>query len=256
VRLAAVGPFDGAGILEFLECRCVPGVDEVVGPTYRRAGGGATYRRSGVVLTVDDAGADLDAADPAAETKARRLLDLDTDPAAVAAVLQHDAVLAPLVADHPGLRVPGTWDGFELVVRAVVGQQVTVAAARTLLRRVVDRCGGVLTPEAILAADLDALGMPGSRVATLRTVALAIADGTAAPDDAASLLALRGIGPWTAGYVGMRTGDGDAFPIGDAGLRIAAGRLGLPTDAKALALHAERWRPYRAYATLLLWRTL
>jgi AraC family transcriptional regulator of adaptative response / DNA-3-methyladenine glycosylase II len=247
VRLAAVGPFDGAGVLDFLACRCVPGIDAVDGDT---------YRRPGVVLTVDDDGAELDSSAPDAAGKARRLLDLDADPAAVAAVLGVDPVLAPLVGADPGLRVPGTWDGFELLVRAVVGQQVTVAAARTLLGRVVDRCAGVLTPEAVLAADLDALGMPGSRVATLRTVAAAIADGSATPDDADSLLALRGIGPWTAGYVGMRTGDRDAFPIGDAGLRIAAGRLGLPTDAKGLAAHAERWRPFRAYATLHLWATL
>ena len=247
MRLHAIGPFDGEGVLEFLACRCVPGIDEV---------DGRTYRRNDVVLTVDDAGADLDATDPEAPEKARRLLDLDTDPADVAGVLAADPVLAPLVAAAPGLRVPGTWDGFELLVRAVVGQQVTVSAARTLLRRVVDRCGGVLAPDAVLAADLDALGMPGSRVATLRMVAAAIVDGSAAADDPASLLALRGIGPWTAGYVGVRTGDRDAFPVGDAGLRIAAGRLGLPTDAKALAAHAERWRPFRAYATLHLWRTL
>jgi AraC family transcriptional regulator of adaptative response / DNA-3-methyladenine glycosylase II len=246
--LAAVGPFDGPGVLDFLACRCVPGIDEV---------DGRSYRRPGVVVTVDDTGADLDALDPeATAAKARRLLDLDADPAAVAEVLGRDAVLAPLVAAAPGLRVPGTWDGFELLVRAVVGQQVTVAAARTLLGRVVERCGGVLTPESVLDADLAALGMPGARVATLRTVAAAIADGTASADDPVSLRALRGIGPWTAGYVGVRTGDRDAFPIGDAGLRIAAGRLGLPTDAKALAVHAERWRPYRAYATLHLWRTL
>ena len=248
MRLEATGPFDGAGILEFLECRCVPGIDEVAGDT---------YRRPGVVVTVDAIGATLDADDPAdAAPKARRLLDLDTDPAEVAATLAADPVLRPLVAAAPGLRVPGAWDGFELVVRAVVGQQVTVAAARTLLRHVVDRCAGVVTPEAVLDADLDRIGMPASRAETLRTVAAAVVDGTASPDDPQSLLALRGIGPWTAGYVGVRTGDRDAFPVGDAGLRIAAGRLGLPTDAKALAAHAERWRPFRAYATLHLWRML
>jgi AraC family transcriptional regulator, regulatory protein of adaptative response / DNA-3-methyladenine glycosylase II len=248
VRLEADGPFDGAGVLEFLECRCVPGIDEVTGDSYRRAG---------VIVTVDPGGATVAAEDPTdAVPKARRLLDLDADVAAVAEVLGADPVLRPLVAAAPGLRVPGAWDGFELVVRAVVGQQVTVAAARTLLRRVVDRCGGVLTPESVLAADLDGIGMPASRTGTLRTVAAAIADGSAAADNPASLLALRGIGPWTAGYVGVRTGDRDAFPVGDAGLRIAAGRLGLPTEAQSLLAHAERWRPFRAYATLHLWRTL
>ena len=248
MRLEASGPFDGAGVLEFLACRCVPGIDEV---------DGARYRRAGVDVTVDATGATVEGDDPAAAApRARRLLDLDADVTAVADVLGRDPVLRPLVASCPGLRVPGAWDGFELVVRAVVGQQVTVAAARTLLRRVVDRCGGVLTPDAVLAADLDAIGMPASRTGTLRTVAAAIAGGSAAADDPASLLALRGVGPWTAGYVGVRTGDPDAFPVGDAGLRIAAGRLGLPTDAKELTAHAERWRPFRAYATLHLWRTL
>jgi 3-methyladenine DNA glycosylase/8-oxoguanine DNA glycosylase len=148
--------------------------------------------------------------------------------------------------------VPGAWDPFELLVRAVVGQQVTVAAARTLLARVLDRCGGALTCEALAAADLDALGMPASRVATLRAVAV---DGVD-PADGAALRSVRGIGPWTAGYVAMRSGDGDAFPVGDAGLRVAAGRLGLPTDARALAAYADRWRPHRAYAVVHLWSTL
>lgn len=247
MRLDASGPFDGTGLLEFLACRCVPGIDEVDGTSYRRAG---------VTITVDAAGADLRTPRrrPPADTvaRARRLLDLDVDPGDVAVVLGRDPVLAPLVRAAPGLRVPGAWDRFELLVRAVVGQQVTVAAARTLLRRVVDRCGGVLTPGALAAADLGGVGMPGRRVATLRAITTASAD----VDDLTHLLAVPGIGPWTVGYVGLRTGDRDAFPIGDAGLRAAAGRLGLPTESKALAGRAERWRPYRAYATLHLWRTL
>jgi AraC family transcriptional regulator of adaptative response / DNA-3-methyladenine glycosylase II len=240
VHLPTALPFAGDAALAFLATRCVAGVDEVAGRTYRRAGA--------VVEVVDD-GALVHEGDPA---RARRLLDLDADPGAIDPVLASDAVLAPLVAATPGLRVPGAWDPFELLVRAVVGQQVTVAAARTLLTRVLDRCGGTLTAEALAGADLDALGMPASRVGTLQAIAEAGVD----PADAAALLAIRGVGPWTAGYVALRSGDPDAFPVGDAGLRVAAGRLGLPTDTRALAARAERWRPYRAYAVVHLWSTL
>jgi AraC family transcriptional regulator of adaptative response / DNA-3-methyladenine glycosylase II len=185
----------------------------------------------------------------------RRLLSLDVDPTEAAALLCHDPVLADLVRARPGLRVPGAWEPFELVVRAVVGQQVTVAAARTLLARIVVRCGvdgRFPTPAELLAADLDGIGMPGARIATLRAVAGAGVD----PTDAASLLAVRGIGPWTAAYIAMRAGDLDAFPVGDAGLRLAAGRLGLPVGPKQLVERAERWRPYRAVATVHLWASL
>lgn len=254
VRFDAVAPFDGDGILDFLACRCVPGIDAVEG---------RTYRRPGVSVTVDDGGAEV-TADADVGDRVRHLLDLDADPDAVAAVLGADPVLAPLVGAAPGLRVPGAWDPFEVVVRAIVGQQVTVAAARTLLARVVDRCGGMVTPEALLAADLGAIGMPASRAATLVAAAAAVADGDVVLDGSvpsgdviAQLLAVRGIGPWTAQYVALRAlGDRDAFPVGDAGLRIAAGRLGLPSDPSGLAARAERWRPYRASATLHLWRTL
>jgi AraC family transcriptional regulator of adaptative response / DNA-3-methyladenine glycosylase II len=244
VRLLATRPFHADGVLAFLATRSVPGLDEVAG---------RTYRRPGVRLDVDEGGADLACADSDAERRARRLLDLDADPAAVAAVLGADSVLAPLVEAGPGRRVPGAWDGFELAVRAVVGQQVTVAAGRTLLERVVQRCGSVLVPEVLAAADLDGLGMPGARVATLRALAAAILAGDASLDEPASLLAIRGIGPWTVAYVAMRMGDGDAFPVGDVAVRTAAARLGLPSGDRDLLAHAERWRPYRAYATVHLW---
>jgi AraC family transcriptional regulator, regulatory protein of adaptative response / DNA-3-methyladenine glycosylase II len=250
LRLTARPPFDGRGLLDFLAHRTVLGVDTVEGSVYRRAG---------VAVAIDDEGATVD---PATEGgRARRLLDLDADPAAIGSVLRRDPVLAPLVRSAPGLRVPGAWDGFEIAMRAVVGQQVTVAAARTLLGRILDRCGGggFPTAEAVLSADLDGIGMPGARVRTLLAVARAVVDREIVLDGTASieaLLAVPGIGPWTASYMAMRLGDGDAFPVGDVGLRNAAARLGLPTAPRDLAARAEAWRPWRAYATLHLWRTL
>ena len=260
VRLDARLPFDHTGVLGFLASRVVPGVESVVGPVYERAG---------VAVSIDPTGATVSGERAVlgdAVPLVARLLDLDADPVAIGAVLGADAALAPLVAAAPGLRVPGAWDPFEVVVRAIVGQQVTVAAARTLLGRLVARCGGdgLPSPDVLLAADLDGLGMPGARVRTLRAAAAAVADGTVVLDGSApaqevtaALLGVPGIGPWTASYVAMRAlGDGDSFPVADVGLRNAAANLGLPTKPAELAARAERWRPWRAYATVHLWRTL
>jgi AraC family transcriptional regulator of adaptative response / DNA-3-methyladenine glycosylase II len=221
---------------------------------------------------------------PAALAGCRALLDLDADPAAHNAVLAADPALAGRVAANPGLRAPGTVDPAETAVRAVLGQQVSLAAARTLAGRLVEACGdplgepdGGLThvfpaPEAI-AADgvVDAIGMPGARQRTLRALCARLADGSlsldadADPDadarDGASraevrerLLAIPGVGPWTADYIGLRAlGDPDAFPAGDLGLRRGARALGLPSDAGGLEAHAERWRPWRRYAAHHLW---
>jgi AraC family transcriptional regulator of adaptative response / DNA-3-methyladenine glycosylase II len=261
VGLFPRAPFDAAGLLRFLELRAVPGVESVEGPTYVRRDAVLTIHEDRVVVAATDRATTGDVAE-----RARRLLDLDADPVAIGEVLGADPVLARLVAANPGLRVPGAWDEFEIAVRAVVGQQVTLAAARTLLGRIVERCGGAGFPTAtaLLDADLDGIGMPGARVRTLLAVAAAVdtgdvvLDGSAPIEDAtAALLALPGIGPWTASYLAMRTlGDADAFPIGDVGLRNAATRLGLPTEPRALASHAERWRPWRSYAVLHLWRSL
>lgn len=262
VSLALRTPFDAAGLAGFLAARAVPGVESVDDRTYRRGALALTLHDDHVVLdTSRRRPSDTEVAG------ARRLLDLDADPEPIGAALAADPALAALVAAAPGLRVPGAWDGFEVAVRAVVGQQVTVAAARTLLGRLVTRCevaGRFPTPAELLAADLDAMGMPGSRVATLRAVAAAtlagdvVLDGDApAADVVAALRAVRGVGPWTASYIALRAlRDPDAFPIGDAGLRAAARRLGLPVDDAALLERAERWRPWRAYATVHLWRSL
>jgi len=153
-----------------------------------------------------------------------------------------------------GFRPLGCWDPFELCLRTIIGQQVTVAAANTIMRRLVERCGQ-LTPEAVITADLTNMGMPGARVAALITLATAIVDDDLDlsmpwPELRSALLKLRGVGPWTCGYLAIRLGmDDDAFPETDVGLIRAA----KAESAQALLAGAEQWRPYRAYAAVGLW---
>jgi len=197
------------------------------------------------------------------------MFDCGADPEAIAAHLGTDPLLAGTVARRPGLRLPCAWDPFELAVRAVIGQQISVAGARTICGRVVARCGEVAegrltrltrlfpTPAQLADADLDGLGLTGRRISTLQNLARAVADGDVdlsaprGPDTfAAELTALPGIGPWTAQYIAMRAlGEPDAFPATDLGLRKAAPDVDLNT-------RAEAWRPWRAYAALHLWSSL
>ncbi|GHF25558.1 DNA-3-methyladenine glycosylase [Streptomyces mashuensis] len=284
LRLAHRGAYAAAQVFGFLERRAIAGVEEVTG-----APGARLYRRTlrlpygtGVAEVAEPPaggrghGAWLDCrlhlTDPrdlaTAVQRVRRLFDLDADPCAVAAHLGADPRLAPLVAARPGLRSPGAADGEELAVRAVLGQQVTVAAAARLGARLVAAYGkplpapdGGLThlfpdPDSLAGADLAELGMPDARRRTLRTLATALADGTVALDAGAdrdeaerALVALPGIGPWTAGYVRMRAlGDPDVFLPGDAGVRHGLTALGgALTDAAA-------WRPWRSYALHHLWQ--
>jgi AraC family transcriptional regulator of adaptative response / DNA-3-methyladenine glycosylase II len=193
----------------------------------------------------------------------RFVADLDTDLDAVGRHLGRDGALACRLRVHGPSRLPGTFDRFELAVRAVVGQQVSVKAARTLLGRLVELAGtspgGFPTPDALASGDVVAqLGMPQRRRATIAALARAFADERVvlAPhtDPAAArrqLLAITGVGPWTAGYITMRAlGDPDGWPVGDLGLRRS-----LDVTAGELETRAERWRPWRAYAAMLLWRS-
>ena len=209
-----------------------------------------------------------------AVARCRRLLDLDADPVAVAAVLAGDPLLAPLVAARPGMRVPGCVDGTEIVVRAVLGQQISVAAARTHAARIVQRHGEPLaapdgslthvfpTAAAVAGADDDVLAMPERRKLTLRRVCAALRDGAVDLDAGADrerarrdLLALPGIGPWTVEYVAMRAlGDPDAFPAGDLGVLHGLRALGAEADAREAERRSQAWRPFRAYSVLHLWR--
>jgi len=193
----------------------------------------------------------------------RRMFDLDLDPAAVRAGLGSDAHVGPLVAARPGLRIPGAWCPFEMLIRTVVGQQVTVKAATTVVGRLIQRHGRRLdtgaslfpTPAALADADLADIGMPATRAATIRVVARAVADGAIDFDAPATarpaLLALPGIGPWTVEYFAMKgLGDADAWPGTDLVLKRVVERLaGTPRPGA----FSDRWRPFRAYAAVHLW---
>jgi AraC family transcriptional regulator, regulatory protein of adaptative response / DNA-3-methyladenine glycosylase II len=299
LRLAYRPPIDTGRMLGFLAARAIPGVESVTGGTYRRTinlpnGTGVAALRSAEPpashIDCELQLQDLRDLAPAVQ-RCRRLLDLDADPAAVAAFLSRSEILRPAVTACPGRRVPGHVDGAELAIRAVLGQQVSVAAARRLGARLtaaygkplerpvnvalgigdpggvgVDDGGAALThcfPAAgtLAEADPGSLPMPRSRARALVGLATALASGTlsldpgASRDDAeAGLLALPGIGPWTAGYIRMRAlSDPDAFLPTDAGVRHGLAALGVRSDPVSAAREAESWRPWRSYALQHLW---
>ena len=241
---AAVAPDLG-----FLAPRAIPSIEEVVDGEYRR-----TLQDGSILSSGDDS--------PLRE----RLVDADADLLAVNEVLSADPLLAPLVAQAPWRRVPGHVDGFEMAVRAILGQQVSVAAARTNAAALVARYGSPLpspsgslthswpSPSALRDAEIPG---PRTRGAAIRALAAAVDDGAlelsyGAP--AEPLLELPGVGPWTASYVAMRAlGDRDAFLPTDLGVRRGLERLGVPGDPRSAERYAERWRPFRSYAVQHLW---
>jgi AraC family transcriptional regulator of adaptative response / DNA-3-methyladenine glycosylase II len=263
-------------VLRFLALRAIPGLEEAGGGRYSRSlrlehgAGVVELSADGCRLRLED-----ERDRPEARARCRRLLDLDADTAAIDAALGRDPLLAPLVRLRPALRVPRSTDGFELAVRAIVGQQVTLAAARGIGARLVtlygcpleEPAGGVThlfpTPGALVEADSLELRMPRARTGALRALAGAVVDGRLdlrpGADRAAAtraLLDLPGVGPWTASYVGMRAlGDSDAFPPGDAAVRRSLERLGRDGSRAAAERLAERWRPWRSYALMHLWRS-
>jgi AraC family transcriptional regulator of adaptative response / DNA-3-methyladenine glycosylase II len=280
LRLAFRAPLHAGAILDFLELRALPGVEERVGDAYRR-GLSLPHGTATVALRPADrwVSATLRLSDvrdlAPAVARCRRLFDLDADPVAVDGTLAADPSLTAAVRAEPGVRVPRAVDGFEMAVRAVVGQQVSVAGARTTLTRMIRAAGTAATggadgidltgfPPAAVVADLPdaAFGMPVARRETVRALASAVADGKLdlepgadRAESLARLTELPGIGAWTAGYVAMRAiGDPDVFLPTDLAARRGARALGLPDSPKALAEHAERWRPWRSYALIRLWR--
>ncbi len=283
LRLPFRRPFDWQALLRFLAPRATPGVEAVTGGEFRRTiavvntsgtiavsrprGGSHLLLRAEISSTADLA---------AIVERVRRLFDLGADPREIGARLSRDPRLRPLVKALAGVRVPGAWDGFELAVRAILGQQVSVRGATTLAGRLARRFGepagdagrsdGALslrfpTPNALADADLTAIGLTRQRAEAVRGLARAVRDGQvcldagARPEDAVRALGgLPGIGPWTTAYVAMRAlGDPDAFPESDLGLRRAAGKRGRPLAPAELLRRAEEWRPWRAYAAMLLW---
>jgi AraC family transcriptional regulator, regulatory protein of adaptative response / DNA-3-methyladenine glycosylase II len=317
LRLRYRAPFDAAGLLGFLGARAVPGVELLDGATYRRVLR-LPHGLGIAALTPADDGdhvrCELSLGDlrdlGTAVQRCRRLLDLDADPVAVAEALGADPLLRASVQRDPGRRVPGAVDGAELAVRAVLGQQVSVAGARTLAGRLAAALGeppaatagpsaarangagpadagggepgapgasaGATAPAAsalacafptaaaIAAADPATLGLTRSRASALVGLCAAVAageldlePGADRDETRARLLALPGIGPWTAEYVAMRAlGDPDAFPATDLGVRRALERAGAPGDPASAAALGERWRPWRAYAVQHLWASL
>ncbi|MFD1721521.1 DNA-3-methyladenine glycosylase family protein [Amnibacterium endophyticum] len=281
-RLEFAPPLEASNLFGHLAATAVPGTEEWRDGAYRASvaleGGPALVQ---VGLPEGDAlPLVLHLADPADEAEAvrrvRLAFDLDLDPVAMRDVLGRDPALAPLVAAAPGRRVPGTLDPAAMLLRAVLGQQVSTAAARTHAARlveafgepVVDPDGGLtrLFPTAarMVAAPerlADLLRMPATRRRTFIGAAVALADGRVdftrpAAEVRGDLLALPGIGPWTADTVVMRAlGDSDAFLPGDLGVVQAARRLGLPDRPRELEAHSRAWSPFRAHAVQYLWAT-
>jgi AraC family transcriptional regulator, regulatory protein of adaptative response / DNA-3-methyladenine glycosylase II len=277
LRLSFRRPLSPENLFGHLAATAVPGVEEVRDGAYRRTlrlahGPGVVELRP----TPDHVRCRVALADlrdlTSAIARCRRLLDLDADPEAFDEVLGADPALGPLVAKAPGRRVPRCVDGAELAVRAVVGQQVSTAAARTLAGRMVaargepvtDTGGGLtrLFPPPDALHDVELSG-PAGRRRTLAALVEALCSGRLALgpgcDRARALAAMAevpGLGPWTTQVIAMRAlGDPDGFPVGDLGVRRAAGALGLPTTPAALRARSERWRPWRAYAVQYLWST-
>lgn len=273
LRLGYRPPFDWEGLIWFLEPRAAAGVEEVSGGSYARAfelDSTAGWfevepeaKRSALLARIHFPKVGLL---PKAVDRIRSMFDLSADPKMIGEHLRADPMLASRIERRPGLRIPGVWSFFEMGVRAVLGQQVSAKGASTLAGRLAERWGEPTElrqfrrlfprPEALADADLESAGLTRARSRTIRAFAAAVAAGTLPLDRAADFEEVRrrleeipGIGPWTSQYVTMRaSGDPDAFPPGDLGLRRAfAGADG------ELVRAAERWRPWRAYAALHLW---
>jgi AraC family transcriptional regulator of adaptative response / DNA-3-methyladenine glycosylase II len=278
LRLAYRPPYHWNHVHDFFATRALPGVERVDSRGYART----VALDSGYAIVCMRPLESSDAlelrvrgAPPSSliqlSSAARRAFDLAADPAAIALAFKTDPLLSPLINKRPGLRIPGAWHPFECAVRAVLGQQVTVAAGRTLAARLVIRAGQEVatgtdglthlfpSPAQLEAANLDGLGITGARIRALKAMARAVLEGTLdfslpAADVATALASLPGFGDWTAQYVALRSlGEPDAFLSGDLVLRRIAGTVGSPLTARLLEARAEAWRPWRGYAVMHLW---
>lgn len=282
LKLGYRPPFDFARILDYLRGRAIPGVEMVGAHSYARSFslGGA----KGIITVTQAAGANaLEARIATLGTqkgtlpiraigaRLRRLFDLDAEPGAIAAALSRDPLIGAKLKQAPGLRVPGAFDGFELAIRAVLGQQISVKGATTIAGRIVAKFGEEIpategidrlfpTAKTLARADLSGLGLTGGRIATLKALSGAVAAGKLdfTPREnleakIAEMTALPGIGDWTAHYIALRAlGEPDAFPASDLGLRKSAGG-GEPVSTAELEMMSQAWRPWRGYAALALW---
>lgn len=284
LRLGYRPPFDWPRVLGYLGARAIPGVEFVDDAGYVRSF--RVGEAAGVLRVTPLAGSHAIEAtiSPVVEggtgvwpvrtisARLKSLFDLDADPGAIGAVLRADPHIGPRLARVPGLRVPGAFSGFELAVRAVLGQQISVRAATTIAGRLARELGTSIAsgvhgithlfpePEAFLESDLSGLGLTEARIATLRALAAAVHAGaldfrptSGLEDKLRELTALPGIGAWTAQYIALRAiGEPDAFPAADLGLRKAVGGTSL-VSARTLEAMAQAWRPWRGYAALALW---
>jgi AraC family transcriptional regulator of adaptative response / DNA-3-methyladenine glycosylase II len=282
LKLSYRAPFDWLSLVRFLRARAIPGVESIDDSAYRRtvrigeAAGIIEVRpvdgQRYLLLSIP---AELSRSLALIAERVRRLFDLKADPAEISGHLASAPGLTAAVEAYPGLRVPGTWDAFEIGVRAILGQQVSVMAATTLSGRLVEAYGTALSgagqkglqwlfpgPERLSRASLSKVGLPSKRADAIRQFARAVHRGDVALTSSSgleatieSLIALPGIGPWTAHYIAMRAlGEPDAFPSSDLILRRAAADMRGQTISEAELLErAESWRPWRAYAALYLW---
>jgi AraC family transcriptional regulator of adaptative response / DNA-3-methyladenine glycosylase II len=280
VRLDYAPPLDWEAMVRYLAARAMQGVEDVSSAAYRRtiildgapavleiAPGGDGWLKLRVHAGPSEGVAHV-------AQQARDIFNLDADLTAANRHLAVDPVLGPLVAARPGLRVPGTWDAYELGVRAIIGQQVSVAGAGTITARLVERSGTPVSgmekfglshtfpsPATLARADLSGIGLTSARTRAIQNFATAVRDGAVRLDRGIScealvdsLVAIPGIGLWTAHYIALRIGKADAFPSTDLGLRRALARLTSDaTSPAALAQRAECWRPWRAQAAIHLW---
>jgi AraC family transcriptional regulator of adaptative response / DNA-3-methyladenine glycosylase II len=282
IKLSYRPPFDWQPLIQFLQARAIPGVEAIDEHAYRRAV--KIGETSGIIEVQSVEGQphlllsvppELSKGLTQIVERVRCLFDLKADPAAITNHLERDVMLAPAIHTHPGMRVPGAWDGFEIAIRAILGQQVSVKGATTLAGRLVRAYGERVsisnrhglsflfpTPERLSQARFTHVGLPSKRAEAIRRLAKAVLDGELVFTSAIGLdeaidrlVALPGIGLWTAHYIAMRAlGEPDAFPSGDLGLRRAASENGGSALTEAQLLQrAEAWRPWRAYATMYLW---
>jgi AraC family transcriptional regulator of adaptative response / DNA-3-methyladenine glycosylase II len=275
-RLGVRSPYNWKRLLEFLAARATPGVEAVQDGRYRRSIGPSGHHGLLQVCFEGEKNElaaflqfDAPRLPPSIIERTRAIFDPDADWSVIARTLRPDPVLANLVDAEAGLRVPGCWDGFELSVRAILGQQVSVKGATTLAGRMADAFGQRIAladdlthlfprPEILADADLTQIGLTRARAETVRELARAVCDQKIRFEGAlefgdlrARLLEVRGIGKWTAEYIAMRAlRDPDAFPAGDLHLRKKAGGC----TERELERRSQSWRPWRAYATMLLWQ--
>ncbi len=282
LRLPGRAPMAFGALFDFLGARAVPGVEIVTATSYQRTI--TTHGAPGIVhveALPDSPDVRMRVLLPSYRSlhhlveRARRLFDLDAPIEAVDHDLGSDPILAPSVRAHPGMRVPGAWDPFEIAVRAILGQQVTVTAATTLAGRLVESHGTTVTapdgtvrrvwpaPEVLAGADPGSFGMPLARARSILALSRAVANEDLVMDDRRpadeivhQLLALPGIGPWTASSIAMRSlGDRNAFPSGDIALRAALEQAGRRPSSAEVDAAFDAWQPWRAYAAIRLWHT-